>query len=57
MSNEATLQDKKASGGKIALEGFDFQRNYALIKLVESIPNSRILSYLDRRGRGCGDTL
>ena len=34
---KASLQDKKATGGKNALEGFDFQRRYAFVKLVESL--------------------
>jgi tetratricopeptide (TPR) repeat protein len=34
-----TLTDRKAMGGIIALKGFNFQRNYALILLIESLAN------------------
>jgi hypothetical protein len=33
----ASLVDKESGGGGIALRGFDFQRSYALILLIESI--------------------
>lgn len=34
---KASLLDPEATGGKTALDGFDFQRRYALIWLIESL--------------------
>ena len=46
MSDKATLQDKKATGGRNALDGFDFQRRYAFVKLVELLQSPEFTAIL-----------
>ena len=38
----SSLTDKMAMGGIIALGGFDFQRNYALILLIKSLEDPQL---------------
>ena len=49
----ASLVDAQARGGPTAIRGFDFQRRYALILLLQSLPDPACVRRAVRAGSWC----